>query len=265
MGGLGADKRATNSPVSSEARLVIANEDDHAVRRRMDGVDAFGVRAAPVGVEAGRGGGLGPPRVRRLSAGVVLAFSYALYITGYLAINRLNALRPARVLFLPGEERLPLVPEFAPLYAAGFLLPILVIAFPPSLPLFLRLLRAFALTAVTAFAIFLAWPVALARPPVEGRASLLLRLAWLDQPGNCFPSLHVALACLFWLAFRRRVRWPGALLALVAGICVSTVLVKQHYAADILAGAVLAFAAWHVAGLRHRGPSDGRRHARETR
>lgn len=196
--------------------------------------------------------------VRRAFAGAVLALSYALYLAAYLVINRLNASRTAHVLFLPGEERLPLVPELAPLYAAGFLLPILVIAFPPSRHRFRRLLRAFALTAVTAFAIFLVWPVALERPPVEGLSSLLLRFAWLDRPGNCFPSLHVAVACLFWLAFRRHVRWPGALLALVAGICVSTVLVKQHYAADVLAGAALAFAAWHVAGFPQRRGGGGR-------
>lgn len=188
--------------------------------------------------------------VRRAWAGAVLALSYALYLAGYLAINRANASRPARVLFLPGEERLPLVPQLAPLYAAGFLLPILVIAFPPSLPRFRRLLRAFALATVTAFAVFLAWPVALERPPVEGVSSLLLRLAWLDRPGNCFPSLHVAVACLFWLAFRKCVSWPGAFSALVIGICVSTVLVKQHYAADVLAGVALAIAAWRVAGIR---------------
>lgn len=191
--------------------------------------------------------------VGRASAVGQLAVAYLLYVAGYLAINRFNAGRPAATLFLPGEERLPLVAGFGPLYATGFLLPLLVIAFPLPRARFRQLLASFSLTAVVAFSVFLVFPVVLQRPAMPGGpGALLLRLAWLDLPGNCFPSLHVAVTWLFWLAYRDRVPRPGALLALVAGICASTVPVKQHYIVDIAAGIVLATASWSIGSFQGR-------------
>jgi membrane-associated phospholipid phosphatase len=64
-----------------------------------------------------------------------------------------------------------------------------------------------------------------------------------DHPFNDFPSLHVStstIIAIHWWRFGRRFTWPLILWA--ALIAMSTVMVRQHYVADIAGGLVLAFA-----------------------
>jgi membrane-associated phospholipid phosphatase len=64
-----------------------------------------------------------------------------------------------------------------------------------------------------------------------------------DHPFNDFPSLHVStstIIAIHWWRFSRRFTWP--LIAWAALVAVSTVMVRQHYVADIAGGLVLAFA-----------------------
>ena len=67
-----------------------------------------------------------------------------------------------------------------------------------------------------------------------------------DNPYNDFPSLHTSLStiiALHWFKVDRRV---GIVVAIwTALIVASTVLIKQHYVADVISGLLLAFgAAW---------------------
>ena len=64
-----------------------------------------------------------------------------------------------------------------------------------------------------------------------------------DQPFNDFPSLHASLSTLVavhWLRVSGRIGVPVAIWA--ALIVLSTVFVKQHYVADMVAGTGLAYA-----------------------
>jgi membrane-associated phospholipid phosphatase len=76
-----------------------------------------------------------------------------------------------------------------------------------------------------------------------------------DNPYNCFPSLHTSISTIlavYWLRVNRRL---GILVAVwVALIVASTVLIKQHYLADLVAGLALAFAAvWAVGKVLPQG------------
>ena len=80
-----------------------------------------------------------------------------------------------------------------------------------------------------------------------------------DQPYNDFPSLHASLSTIFAIHWWRVDRRIGPAVAIwVALIVVSTVFVKQHYVADMVAGVLLAFAAsWvsrRVVGERWASP-----------
>ncbi|GAC1445968.1 MAG: phosphatase PAP2 family protein [Chloroflexota bacterium] len=82
------------------------------------------------------------------------------------------------------------------------------------------------------------------RPPVQPNtyfAQLLLLIYHNDSPYNCFPSLHVAnstLCALTYLRFTRRAYlWSVPFSILVA---LSTIFVKQHVIADVIAGASLS-------------------------
>jgi membrane-associated phospholipid phosphatase len=63
-----------------------------------------------------------------------------------------------------------------------------------------------------------------------------------DNPFNCFPSLHTSVSTILaihWWRTDRRVGIPVAVWT--ALIVASTVLIKQHYVADLIAGLALAF------------------------
>jgi len=63
-----------------------------------------------------------------------------------------------------------------------------------------------------------------------------------DHPFNCFPSLHTSMSTILaihWFRVDRRI--AIGLACWTALIVTSTVLIKQHYLADLGAGLVLAF------------------------
>jgi membrane-associated phospholipid phosphatase len=64
---------------------------------------------------------------------------------------------------------------------------------------------------------------------------------YLDPPNNCFPSLHIAMAFVAAYSTYKADKLYGGL-AIVAAvlISISTMLVKQHYLADVVAGLLLA-------------------------
>lgn len=69
----------------------------------------------------------------------------------------------------------------------------------------------------------------------------------LDPPYNCFRSLHVAYSFLAALTSYRVHRGLGlAALLWAALIGISTLYTKQHYAVDVIAGVVMAYASYAV-------------------
>jgi membrane-associated phospholipid phosphatase len=65
----------------------------------------------------------------------------------------------------------------------------------------------------------------------------------LDQPFNDFPSLHTALSTILAFHWVKLNKPLGIVLSLWTGLIVaSTLLIKQHYIADMIFGLLLAFA-----------------------
>lgn len=189
-------------------------------------------------------------RPDRLALVAVLLVAYAVFCATYVPINLFSIGRDAHTLFLPGEERIPFVPEFEYLYLWGYVLPVLAIWKLPDARHLGRLLCALLWTLLVAYATYLAFPVYLQRPvlEVDSLATFLLSIEYLDPSYNHFPSLHVALGWLVYLACRDGVRHRTAFLAGVLALSVSTVFVKQHYVVDVVYGVALAAGAWWVAG-----------------
>jgi len=228
--------------------------------RTLARVDALrsrlGLGALARWVSAGDGG------LNRGRLAVVVACGYVLFAVTYLPINLFSVGRAAHQLWLPGEARIPLVPEFEYLYVLTYLLPLGLVAWLPDARRFRRTGLAFALTLGVAYTTYLLFPVYLERPVLEvgSVATYLLSLEYHDPSYNHFPSLHVAISWLVYLACRDTVRLRGVILVLVIGVSISTVFVKQHYAADVLAGALLAWGAWAAAGRwERRGAEPGGR------
>jgi membrane-associated phospholipid phosphatase len=182
---------------------------------------------------------------------VAILAVYAVHLTCYRIIEAVVAQRAAHQLFLPGEARIPFIPELGSVYALGYVFPLVALATIREADRLMRLLVAVGLTMVVAYSCFLIFPVEVPRPPLDvhavGSFLLSLQYRW-DKPTNAFPSLHVAYCWLIWLAARDRTRWRVPLLGLVAAISASTLFVKQHYLLDVMAGLALAQAAWAAAG-----------------
>ena len=207
---------------------------------------------APIDARLAHWAGDPDGRLRAGRQALVLAGMYVVFIATYVSINLFSAGRAAHVLYLPGEERVPLLPIFEYLYLLTYFVGVVVVLTVHDVERFHRLLRATALSLLVAYATYLVFPVYLERPRLEVTSlhSWLLSLEYLDGRYNNFPSLHVTLS---WLAVHAaQVSRPTrSWLAIVAtGISISTLFVRQHYVADVVYGFVLAWVAWRVSRIR---------------
>ena len=151
-----------------------------------------------------------------------------------LALDRAIPLQPAWMLV------------YGSLYVFAFLLPIVVVRQPRLLR---QALKAFLAVMAAAYVGFMLFPTAAPRPdevPGSGFLAWTLRVVYdIDPTHGCFPSLHVAYAFVSALTVSRVHRGVGiAALAWASLIGVSTLFTKQHFAADVVAGALLALAAY---------------------
>lgn len=111
----------------------------------------------------------------------------------------------------------------------------------------IRTVGAYAALYAVGTPMWILYPVGVPRPPVPivdlwTYGVGLVR--FVDPPGNCMPSMHVALAVVAALVVYRHDRKVGLGLGVAAGlIWWSTVAIRQHYATDGLVGGLLAIVA----------------------
>ncbi len=200
--------------------------------------------------------------LRGVRALVLCTFAYAVILSGYLACREQPFFEP-RLLALSAVDRwIPFWPWTVWVY--GTVLYATLFAF-----FWLRErseLRRFMLTLVTGAALcwlgFALFPVTFPRhdfptpPLVTATARQLADLRAADAPDNCLPSLHVALATMIALVLgepgrARWLRWVAPAWAVL--VALSTMTVKQHYAVDVLGGAVVGLAAYALCAWAARG------------
>lgn len=189
-------------------------------------------------------------------AAVVAAVMGAL-CAGYLATNHWQW-REASTLPLSRLDRAaPFVPSAMLVYVSHFV-------FLPACLLLIRGERAFSRTVGAVLAgsalsnvFFALHPTTLPRPPAPDgwTAPLFALIAAVDRPVNCFPSQHVGLALVAAWGLRKDGHpWASRALAWSGAIALSTVFVKQHYAADVLGGLALAALSWRLSARASAEP-----------
>ena len=98
---------------------------------------------------------------------------------------------------------------------------------------------------LVSFAFYVLLQSYIERPAITGSDvfSLMIRDVYAgDEPFNDFPSLHASLSTIFAIHWWRVDRRIGVVVAIwTALIVLSTVFVKQHYVADMVAGGLVAF------------------------
>jgi membrane-associated phospholipid phosphatase len=150
------------------------------------------------------------------------------------------------------DRLLPLAPTWALVYGALYLflivLPVFVVQ---QEELIRRTVWAYLAVWTVAYICFLVYPTVAPRPDTvmgQGFAVWGLRLLYeADPPYNCFPSLHVAHSFVSAFASYRVHRTLGFVaLSCASLVAISTLFTKQHYVADLIAGILLAGAAYVV-------------------
>jgi len=124
----------------------------------------------------------------------------------------------------------------------GLLLPFLPFFWNWRGDRFAKLLTIYVIANTIAFTIYWLYPVYMNRITYDSPAfadSLMRLITSVDNPANCFPSGHCLFATLGFLGVwkggaGRITTWATGVLAVV--VCVTTVLVGQHYWMDIPAG-----------------------------
>ncbi len=171
--------------------------------------------------------------------------------------------------FKPGfwlDERLPFVPEFVLIYFGSYVywvVGFIVVGKQGEQPLY-ELLTAVMLSFGVCLLCFIFLPATIERPQITGdgfwnwMTSLLYSI---DTPNCLFPSMHCLNSWVIYLAVRGKQTYPRWLkitfCVLSLLIFASTVLVKQHFVADVVAGVLVAEVAMLIVGKCKLGARVG--------
>ncbi|MBN1296609.1 phosphatase PAP2 family protein [bacterium] len=144
-------------------------------------------------------------------------------------------------------------------------------------PRFFSLMILYIITSLILFLVYYFYPVMMTRRSYDGPGvpdTLMRWIIGLDDPANCFPSNHCALATLGCIGVYIRTRspvWRWMAGTLTGIVCLSTVLVGQHYWIDIPSGILTSLLTYRlmaecggfkVESLPHQ-PIDPSRHRSE--
>ncbi|MBZ5495783.1 MAG: phosphatase PAP2 family protein [Acidobacteriia bacterium] len=181
---------------------------------------------------------------------------YLLWIIAFEAIGRYTATLPTHDLTGSLDRMIPLIPAFIWPYLFCYVFPFLVAFIARDWHRVNRGLLSLLFANLTAFVVYAAFPVAFPKPEL-GRSiserALELEYVIDFHPGaNNLPSLHVIFPWLVYFICRKQglTRVADFSLFLAASlITLSTVFVKQHIVADVVAGILWAVASWIVAGF----------------
>ena len=181
---------------------------------------------------------------------------FALFSLGYFLIQHLVPVDGATLL-VELDKAIPLMPEFIWIYHSLPLYILIVMVFLiKRAPIFWRTFSSCIMSSAVMFLCFAFVPVEYPRPEilVSGASSSLLAVTQaVDLAHNTCPSGHVAFAWLMFLAaiktqWVRDEPWLGRVYLLWAvGIALSTLVLKQHFVADVIAGIFLATFSFYVA------------------
>ncbi|WP_374015912.1 phosphatase PAP2 family protein [Paenibacillus thiaminolyticus] len=157
-------------------------------------------------------------------------------------------------LYTSWDERIPFVPEFIVPYIIWypFIVLTMIFLFRRRPSVYYRTLLALCLGLVICYMTYFFFQTTVARPDIEGTGlfdTLVRIIYWTDMPYNCFPSIHVLTSCLMYISsFVFRARTRHFIRFTAAAIILSTLFVKQHVIADLLAGWLVAVFTYWIAG-----------------
>ncbi len=182
-----------------------------------------------------------PLVLRRPKYRATYALIWLPYIALYQLINRCPLFEPQVLSMTWLDRSIPFLPQLLPLYIAYIPFFWWTGARSEDDEMATRFFYATHLQLLLCATIWLVFPVTMPREAFYGAETLSWADAfwrWFDAPNNCLPSLHAANGLMFiQFNWKRPARWLHTTIALA--IIASTVMVKQHYVVDLLAGGVV--------------------------
>lgn len=170
-----------------------------------------------------------------------LLFLVVLYFCVYFLIGALFRGRPAARPAVFVDAWVPLAPWWVFIYAFVYFFAFIPAFVVHDLDLYRRTVRAYFITFTLSFVCFLLYPTIFEKPTdinTSYFAGWALAVVWfLDTPGNCLPSLHVATAFVSSWSILKVHRTVGRIcLTISTLIAISTLYTKQHYILDVVFG-----------------------------
>lgn len=170
----------------------------------------------------------------------------------YLVPNHVQLREPVLLPWTWADAAVPFVPATVWIYLSDYALVATAFFWCSTWHEVKRFTAAYLALLVLGATFHLAWPTLFPReafPLVAlgptGQALAFLRR--LDLPTSCLPSMHVAGSVLAALSLWKKRRLVFGVWSFWAGaVSVSTLTVKQHYLADVVAGTALAVGCWLV-------------------
>jgi len=189
------------------------------------------------------------PLITRGDVGRALMLGYGAFCALYLGSFQLSR---HRVVFLqpsPFDLQIPEWPASVGIYLTQFVLLPFALMTEADDGLRSRTFYAMIASTLVSYLLFLIWPTTVGQPVSTGDSWVSGVWSWLyrfDVPGNCFPSLHVALASVAcWQLARRGWFWRTIAPLWWLAISVSTLTTRQHRLIDVAGGiAVAVLALW---------------------
>lgn len=182
---------------------------------------------------------------------LAFAAGYCVFCALYMLTGRIH-LRPAASLPLLLVDRfVPFTGWTVWIYHTQFFFLLFGVRALKSAATICRTLYSMAFASLMSFCVFFLYPTTLPRSTVEaaGPTAQAFRFLYsIDTDSNCFPSLHVALACLIAFGIKEeRSRFRACAIVWAGLICLSTMTTKQHYFVDVIAGLCVAIVCHAIA------------------
>jgi membrane-associated phospholipid phosphatase len=179
---------------------------------------------------------------------------YFIWILSFAIVGLFASSLPSHDLSTSLDKQIPLIPEFVWFYLGCFALPLLSFIMIVDYHRLNHMLLSFVIANISSFAVYFAFPVNFQRPSLGQSIAqrLLVYVYGADfiSSANNFPSMHVTFIWLFYFMCRgQRLSGIGNafIFLLVMIITTSTLFVKMHLIADVLAGIILGFLTWSLA------------------
>lgn len=183
---------------------------------------------------------------------ILLIVTLTLFIL-YLPINSSDG---ATINFKTrADDLIPLWTPFLLIYISYFIFVVFTFIFfvrSKLYPVLKIALLAIIISCSSAYLFYLFFQNGVARPVIVNNSFFDLTYTWINSwvaPYNAFPSLHVAISTICTIAFWKvKSKLFNLILIWAILIIVSTVLTKQHYFLDVIAGLALGFFSFRISG-----------------